>query len=105
MSDRLQGIFPVLQTPVRENGEVDADDLRREVDFCVAAGAHGLVFPVLGGEFQFLTDTERRLLVETVVKASDGRSPAMNRRLTCSIFTCWCVGEATAAWRRRRRSR
>jgi len=77
MAERFEGVFPVLQTPVGEQGEILIDDLRREVDFCVQAGARGLVFPVLGSEFQFLTDTERRQLVEVVVKQAAGRIPVV----------------------------
>ncbi|MFC1525979.1 dihydrodipicolinate synthase family protein [Candidatus Latescibacterota bacterium] len=77
MAEILRGIFPVLQTAVRENGDVDPEGLEREVDFCARAGAHGVVFPVLGSEFQYLTETERQQLVEVVVKAADGRLPVV----------------------------
>lgn len=77
MAERFQGLFPVLQTPVGPGGEIEVDSLRREVDFCVQAGAHGLVFPVLGSEFQFLTDGERHQLVEVVIKQAAGRIPVV----------------------------
>ena len=77
MKEPFQGIFPVLQTPVRENGDLDEAGLEREVDFCIRAGAHGLVFPVLGSEFQFLTDVERHRLVEIVIGAARGRAPVV----------------------------
>ncbi len=77
MSMVLQGIFPVLQTPVTEDGEFDMDSLRRQVNFCIQAGAHGLVYPVLGGEFQFLTEGERHRLVEVVVSEANGRAPVV----------------------------
>lgn len=77
MTDVMRGIFPVLQTPVTDAGEVDGDALAREVDFCVRAGAHGLVYPVLGSEFQYLTEAERREMVAVVVKAADGRTPVV----------------------------
>ena len=73
----FRGIFPVLLTPIGADGEVFFDELAQQVDFCVAAGAHGLVFPVLGSEFQFLTDVERRRGMETVVRAADGRLPVV----------------------------
>ena len=77
MSKRLRGIFPVLQTPLDEAGDLDPASLEREVDFCVQCGAHGVVFPVLGGEFQFLSDRERQRLVEVVIQAADGRLPVV----------------------------
>lgn len=73
----MRGIFPVVLTPFAGDGSVDTDTLRREVDFSVAAGAHGLVFPVLGSEFQYLSDAERRAAVEVVVRQAGGRAPVV----------------------------
>ena len=77
MNEVLRGIFPVLQTPVDADGALDIESLESEVDFCIRAGAHGLVFPVLGGEFQFLTQSERRQLLEVVIDATAGRRPVV----------------------------
>jgi 4-hydroxy-tetrahydrodipicolinate synthase len=56
---------------------VDGAGLEREVRFCIDAGAHGLVYPVLGSEFQFLTDRERRHAVQAVVSAAAGQVPVV----------------------------
>ena len=77
MSEKLRGIFPVLQTPLDAEGEIDFDSLRKEVDFCFQTDAHGLVFPVLGSEFQFFSDRERRSMVEAVVDEAAGRIPVV----------------------------
>ena len=77
MSDPIRGILPVLQTPVAESGDFDIESMERQIDFCIAAGAGGLVFPVLGGEFQYLSDRERQTLVEIVVKKTDKRIPVI----------------------------
>ncbi|MBM3214285.1 dihydrodipicolinate synthase family protein [Candidatus Poribacteria bacterium] len=69
----FRGIFPVLQTPLDADGALDEASLAREVDFCVRAGAHGVVFPVLGSEYQYLTRDERCRLVEVVVGAAARR--------------------------------
>jgi dihydrodipicolinate synthase/N-acetylneuraminate lyase len=73
----MRGIFAVLQTPLDAGGELDEGDLRREVAFNIRAGAHGLVFPVLGGEFQFLSDRERQRLVEVVVGEAAHQIPVV----------------------------
>jgi len=77
MTDPMQGIYPVLLTPVTDTGAVDGEALAREVDFCVRAGTHGVVYPVLGSEFQYLTESERRDMVGVVVRAADGRVPVV----------------------------
>ena len=43
MSAILRGIFPVLQTAVNDDDGLDVVSLRKQVDFCIQAGAHGLV--------------------------------------------------------------
>ncbi len=73
MNDPIRGILPVLQTPVAESGGFDIESMARQIDFCIDAGAGGLVFPVLGSEFQYLSDRERQTLVEIVVKKTDRR--------------------------------
>ena len=77
MNERLQGIFPVLQTPLDGDGNLDANSLAREVDFCIAAGAHGLVYPALGSELQYLSDRERQQLVEVVLRTAADRAPVV----------------------------
>jgi dihydrodipicolinate synthase/N-acetylneuraminate lyase len=77
MTNPLRGIFPVLQTPLDERGELDSASLESEVAFCIAAGAHGLVYPVLGSEFQFLSDRERQQMVAVVLQAAGGRVPVV----------------------------
>jgi len=74
---RLRGIFPVLQTPLDGRDRIDDEALAHQVDFAVACGAHGVVYPVLGSEFQFLTDSERRRLVKLVVQQMAGRVPVV----------------------------
>ena len=76
----LRGILPVLQIPFTAGHPVDTIDeaaLRREVEFCIACGVHGLVLPALASEFMVLTDDERRFVVETVVTQTAGRVPVV----------------------------
>ena len=77
MSNHLRGIFPVLQTPLDAQGRLDIVSLQSQVAFCIAAGAHGLVYPVLGSEFQFLSDRERQQMVAVVLQAAQGRVPVV----------------------------
>jgi 4-hydroxy-tetrahydrodipicolinate synthase len=73
----MQGIFPVLQTPIRADGSINFDDLKNQVIFCIQTGAHGLVFPVLGSEFHYLSDRERYEGLICVVEASAGQIPVV----------------------------
>jgi 4-hydroxy-tetrahydrodipicolinate synthase len=72
-----RGIFTIPSTPFRENGEIDAPSFRRVVDFCVDAGAHGLVYPVNASEWIHLSDEERCELSAVLVEQNRGRIPVV----------------------------
>ncbi len=77
MTETMKGIFAVMQTPLKENGDLDVGSLEKQTSFCIECGAHGLVYPVLGGEYQFLSEGERARLVEVVVKTAAGQVPVV----------------------------
>lgn len=72
-----RGIFTIPQTPFDDDGEIDYDDLRRCVDFCVECGAHGIVHPVMASEFFTLSDAERLKLIPIVVEQVAGHCPVV----------------------------
>lgn len=78
---RFAGIYPILQTPFDAHGELDLDSLRREVAFCLQAGAHGLVIPANASEFFTLSDAERLRVSEVVLTEAAGRVPVV---ISCS---------------------
>jgi dihydrodipicolinate synthase/N-acetylneuraminate lyase len=72
-----RGVFTIPCTPFTERGALDEESLRREVEFCIQCGAHGLVAPVNASEFTSLSDDERKRVVEIVVEAAAGRAPVV----------------------------
>lgn len=73
----FRGIFPILQTPFREDDTIDVACLRREVEFVIASGGHGMCWPQAGGEFSLLTDEERFQIAELLVREVRGRVPVI----------------------------
>ena len=73
----FRGVFSIPVTPFQENGDVDEGALRRCIEFCVEAGAHGLVAPVNASEFVALSDEERRRVAEVVVDTAAHRLPVI----------------------------
>ena len=73
----FRGVFTIPSTPFRENGEIDVPSFRRVVDFCIACGAQGLVFPVNASEWTALSDEERFLLDKVLVEQNAGRLPVV----------------------------
>ena len=71
----MRGVYSIPVTPFHEDGAVDYDSLRRCVEFCVEAGAHGIVLPVNASEAPFLTDSERDEVVRVGVEAAGGAVP------------------------------
>ena len=73
----FRGIFPILQTPFREDDTIDVAALRREVEFVIEAGGHGMCWPQAGSEFSLLTDEERFEIAELLVRQARGRVPVI----------------------------
>ena len=70
----FEGVVPAALTPFDETGAVDTDALARNTDWVLDQGATGVVGTGTMGEAQSLSPAERRLVLETLVEASDGRA-------------------------------
>jgi len=70
----LSGVFPIVAMPFRADGSPDLRDLAAVVEFIVAAGADGVVFPGVASEFETLSPDERRELVDVVAQANGKRA-------------------------------
>jgi 4-hydroxy-tetrahydrodipicolinate synthase len=68
----FNGAFTALVTPFR-NGEVDVEALEGLAEFQIAQGIHGLVPCGTTGESPTLSEEEDRLVIETVVRVTNGR--------------------------------
>jgi 4-hydroxy-tetrahydrodipicolinate synthase len=73
----FRGIYPILQTPFREDDTIDVAALRNELEFVIAAGTHGVCWPQAGSEFWLLTDDERYEIAELIVSVVAGRLPVI----------------------------
>jgi 4-hydroxy-tetrahydrodipicolinate synthase len=75
MNGNMRGIYAIPPTPYNDDYSIDEGGVKSLVDFCIAAGCHGIVGPVNASEFTSLTDGERRLIVEITAKQVNGRVP------------------------------
>ncbi len=71
----LRGVLPILPTIFTADGAVDEAGTRRVLDYIVAAGAHGVVFPGLASEYDLLTPEERLHLTGRIGEWLGGRIP------------------------------
>ena len=75
--DVMKGLFGLLPTPYREDLEIHTEDLRSVANFCCESGQHGIVWPVMVGEFYFLGEEERIRALDDVLGEVNGRLPVM----------------------------
>ena len=75
--DTMKGIFGLLPTPYREDLEIHTEDLRKVANFCCDSGQHGIVWPVMVGEFWFLGEEERIAGLDVVLAEVNGRLPVV----------------------------
>jgi N-acetylneuraminate lyase len=73
----IQGIFPAVLTPFRKDGALDLDRFARHVDRLYAAGVHGIYAGGNAGEWQALTQDERKAIAQTAVELSRGRGKTL----------------------------
>ena len=71
----IKGILPVIPTLFTDDNTVDPGALRSVVRFALDAGAHGVVFPGVASEYNFLSDEERGGLMSVVFDEVGGRVP------------------------------
>ncbi len=69
------GIYPMLYAFFDHRGNIDRPAMRRQVQACVANGAHGVAVLGLGTEINKLSDAERRQMVDWVAEDLAGRLP------------------------------
>lgn len=71
----FHGIYPMLYTFFDADGKIDVPVMRRQVDACINAGAHGIAILGIVGEFNKMDVNERRVVLDVVAEAVQGRVP------------------------------
>ncbi len=73
MKPHWTGVFPAITTQMHKHGAIDLDATARHAEVLIASGVSGLVFLGSLGENQPMTGDEKRLVIESMVKAVRGR--------------------------------
>ncbi len=74
---RLEGIFPIAQTPFTDSNKLDLDCLVEEVRFIDRGGVPGFVWPQLASEWSTLSEAERLEGAEAIASAGKKLKPAI----------------------------
>ena len=67
------GVFPAITTQLKRDGSLDLDATARHAEVLIKSGVNGIVFLGSLGENQPLLASEKRLVIEAMVKAVNGR--------------------------------
>jgi dihydrodipicolinate synthase/N-acetylneuraminate lyase len=73
----MKGVFGLLPTPYQDDYEIHIPDLKAAAEFCCSSGQHGIVWPVMVGEFYFLGEEERIRALDAVLETVNGRLPVV----------------------------
>lgn len=76
-TSRFRGIIPPVITPLTTDGDVDTATLTSVVEHLVTEGVDGVFALGSTGEVAYLDDTQRDVVVRTVVAAVAGRVPVL----------------------------
>lgn len=74
---KLEGVFPVLITPMTQNEEVDYEGFKANVEHFIQQGVAGIAVTGSTGEFVSLTTEERYKVVEAAIEQAAGRIPVI----------------------------
>lgn len=77
MNKPFRGLFVIVPTPFDRNGALDERGLRGVVDFSIECGTDGVVGPANASEAPYLSDAERRKVVEITIEAAARRVPVV----------------------------
>lgn len=90
-----RGIVAVVQTPFDSANRVDFKSLERLVEDTIAAGADGLLAPVVASEVAYLTCGERQEIVERISAVAAGRVPIILGASGSTPEACAAVAHQT----------
>ncbi len=84
----VRDVWSAVPTPFTRAGELDVPSVKRMVEHHLRLGVRGLFVGGTNGEGPWMTDSQRRLMVRSVVAAARGRLPVtaqVSDNSTCRI--------------------
>ena len=71
----IRGIIPPILTPIDQNEQVDEAKMRKQVEFVINGGVHGILAFGSNGEFYMLEEDETQRALEIMLSQAAGRVP------------------------------
>lgn len=82
----LHGVMPILPAIFRANGAIDEAGTRGVLDYIIASGATGIVFPGLASEYDMLADDERLHMTKLIGEWIGDRVPFVVGASAATIY-------------------
>jgi 4-hydroxy-tetrahydrodipicolinate synthase len=73
--ERIKGVIPPILTPIDENERIDEVKLRKQVNFVIDGGVHGILAFGSNGEFYMLDDDEMERGIAIILDETRDRVP------------------------------
>jgi 1-pyrroline-4-hydroxy-2-carboxylate deaminase len=73
-----RGVFPAITTQLKRDQSLDLEATARHTEVLIQSGVSGLVFLGSLGENQALSAAEKRMVIEAMVEAVNGRVPLLS---------------------------
>ena len=84
----MRGVYPVVPSIFHEDGSLDLDGQRRALDFMIDAGSEGLCILANFSEQFVLSDAEREVLMDVMLRHVAGRVPTIVTTTHFSSLVC-----------------
>jgi 4-hydroxy-tetrahydrodipicolinate synthase len=84
----MRGVYPVVPTIFDDSGALDLDGQRRAADFMIDAGSEGLCILANFSEQFVLSDAERDVLMDVMLRHVAGRVPVIVTTTHFSSLVC-----------------
>ena len=104
MRVEISGVMPPLVTPFTDDQEIDEEATRREIEYMIEVGVHGIVLGGSSGEGEKLAVEEVCRLAEIAVDQVGGRVPVIAGVIEDSTPRSYSAGKGTEGHRYRRSS-
>lgn len=81
---KLEGIIPAMVTLFKGDQELDEKAMREHIDYLINAGVHALFVLGSTGEFAYLSEAEKKQVIEIAADQIKGRIPLVVGTSSCS---------------------
>ncbi|HUY01039.1 MAG TPA: dihydrodipicolinate synthase family protein [Candidatus Deferrimicrobium sp.] len=72
---KLTGIIPAMVTLFKDDQEIDEEAIRDHIDFLIDAKVHGIFVLGSTGEFAYLSEDEKKQVIEIAAEQINGKIP------------------------------